>query len=405
MISQGFPTLFQGEIKAKDHYYERVKLLFFDDPQKVVICKVTANLSQSYIEKLIKDFVTSSVSEILVFTAAFQGSQPRMKKIINHVRIMIEEEERALGVNQEKLFVILVHFTPIMLSSYCYPSLYLHGWDHNYLDSICQTYSIELSELDAPTVVIKDWFLRFCLKGSNSNGTDHLIEPLKKILKLSYPIIVSRATFGKDTSMLINKPMDAFEKIKQLSFLLEEFENGAVGEILLRKFQSYWTPRNMNRYVCNAAIKAYSCESRLSLSDSIQHMLQSLFLEFLSYMVSWMNVDYSVDLVLAESDKKCVKYYFLKILSVLPLPDISSLESYKLMSTFKKRIWNKLSLPFFNYLSTQLELVTFRCRHEIHIIEEHDRTPNTQELEMKVVEFACKELSKILTVRLFFHNT
>ena len=400
MISQGFPSLYLGEMKSNCQHSEQVKVLFHDDPRRTVICKVTTSLSQSYIEKLIKDFLTSSVSQVMIFTAAFHGAQPRMKKIINHIRIMIEEEEK--GSHQPKLFVVLIHFLPIMLSSSCYPSLYLHGWDHYYLDSICETHGIGLRDLDTPTIVIKDWFLRFCLKETVCTGADNLFEFLEKILCLSYPIIVSRAKFGQDHTVCFNKPMDAFERIERVSFLLENFENGAVGKVLLKMFQRYWTPRNMNRYVRNAAIKTYSFESRLSLSESIQHMLQLLFFEFLSYMVSWMNVDYTIDLVLAEDNSNLpVKEFFLNILSFLPLPDISSLEDHKLMSSFQKQCWNKLKFPFFDYVKTQLELVTNRCRQEIHVLEDNEQSLITQNLENKVVDLACTEFSEILEVRLF----
>ena len=36
----------------------------------------------------------------------------------------------------QKLFVLLLHFPAMMFYDPCYPSLFLHGWDHYYLDAI-----------------------------------------------------------------------------------------------------------------------------------------------------------------------------------------------------------------------------------------------------------------------------
>ena len=59
-------------------------------------------------------------------------------EIVNHLRIMIEEAEAQFHSSEElnKLFVVLLHFPPEMFFNHCYPSLFLSGWDHYYLDTI-----------------------------------------------------------------------------------------------------------------------------------------------------------------------------------------------------------------------------------------------------------------------------
>ena len=39
----------------------------------------------------------------------------------------------------QKLYVLLLHFPAMMFYDPCYPSLFLYGWDHYYLDAIDQT--------------------------------------------------------------------------------------------------------------------------------------------------------------------------------------------------------------------------------------------------------------------------
>ena len=36
----------------------------------------------------------------------------------------------------QKLFILLLHFPAMMFYDPCYPSLFLYGWDHYYLDAI-----------------------------------------------------------------------------------------------------------------------------------------------------------------------------------------------------------------------------------------------------------------------------
>ena len=39
----------------------------------------------------------------------------------------------------QKLFILLLHFPAMMFYDPCYPTLFLYGWDHYYLDAIDQT--------------------------------------------------------------------------------------------------------------------------------------------------------------------------------------------------------------------------------------------------------------------------
>jgi len=81
------------------------------------------------------------------------------RQIVNHIRIMIEEADFSniqsevqivlflevicmyIHCKLQKLVVLLLHFPPMMFYNHepCYPSLFLYGWDHYYLDTIGQT--------------------------------------------------------------------------------------------------------------------------------------------------------------------------------------------------------------------------------------------------------------------------
>ncbi len=77
--------------------------------------------------------------------------------MVNHLRVMIEEAEFQTTPTSKKLFVLLLHFPPAMFFDSCYPSLFLRGWNHYYLDSIGHCPSLHPGQLD-----IEEWLQRCC---------------------------------------------------------------------------------------------------------------------------------------------------------------------------------------------------------------------------------------------------
>ena len=56
------------------------------------------------------------------------------KKLINYVRLRIDEIEEGHQVKCPKKFVVLLYF-PTSVSQ-VYPALFLYGWDFQFLDSL-----------------------------------------------------------------------------------------------------------------------------------------------------------------------------------------------------------------------------------------------------------------------------
>ena len=78
--------------------------------------------------------------------------------MVNHLRVMIEEAEaQSPPTSTSKLFVLLLHFPPAMFFDACYPTLFLRGWNHYYLDTIGHESVLHHGQLD-----IKEWFERCC---------------------------------------------------------------------------------------------------------------------------------------------------------------------------------------------------------------------------------------------------
>ena len=242
--------------------------------------------------------------------------QETSRQVVNHLRIMIEEAE-ILSTQPAKLFVLLLHFPPAQFFNPCYPSLFLKGWDHCYLDTIAHS--------AVPGVVdIGDWFWRCCFPKEPPlpPEKDSLVLALKGILPEAVPILSSRVFFGCSTEGLFNRPMSGSQRSEALRELL--FKKG-VGKVLCERFRSYWKPAVMAEYLEKAAMFTKDRESTLNITDSVQTVFKSLFFDFLVYLLSRVNEEFNIDVLFDADCTPAVQELFLDILRVFPLPKLSQL--------------------------------------------------------------------------------
>ena len=242
--------------------------------------------------------------------------QETSRQVVNHLRIMIEEAE-ILSTQPAKLFVLLLHFPPAQFFNPCYPSLFLKGWDHCYLDTIAHS--------AVPGVVdIGDWFWRCCFpkEAPLPPEKDSLVLALKGILPEAIPILSSRVFFGSSTEGSFNRPMSGSQRSEALRELL--FKKG-VGKVLCERFRSYWKPAVMAEYLEKAAVFTKDRESTLNITDSVQTVFKSLFFDFLVYLLSRINEEFNIDVLFDADCTPAVQELFLDILRVFPLPKLSQL--------------------------------------------------------------------------------
>ena len=261
--------------------------------------------------------------------------QETSRQVVNHLRIMIEEAE-LLSTQQAKLFVMLLHFPPALFFDHCYPSLFLRGWDHYYLDTVAHS-------ADKGVIDIKNWF-KWCCFPKEASANESLVATLNDILlPEAIPVLYSRVFFGSNKQGSFNKSMNGSQRTKALKELL--FKKG-VGQILCEKFCSYWKPAVMTKYLERVAMFTRDHESTLNITDSLQIVFKGLFFDFLVYMLSQINDGCNID-VLFDSDCKdsdskdsdskdsdstdsditlAIQKLFLDILQTFSLPKLSQLQ-------------------------------------------------------------------------------
>ena len=289
--------------------------LVFEDTDKLVIHKLSSLLSQSSVQELLRDFVVSETAEVCLLLANMQETS---LKTINHIRLMMEEAELLRAHKQStKVFVLLLHFPPALFFRHCYPSLFLKGWDHCYLDTIAHS-TVE------GVVDIKDWFYKCCFPSQEANPDkpDGLFKALMHLLPQAIPVISARVYFGNKKDASFNSFMNATQRSEALKKLLFDCE---IGQVLCEKFCAYWKPRVMAEYLERAATFSKQRESTLNITDSIQTQFKALYLDFCVYMLTRANENFNLDIIFAENSSPSLRKLFIDIFRVFPTPKLNQL--------------------------------------------------------------------------------
>ena len=381
---------------VREHIFTNLDLL--------TICKVSLGHSQDKLEKILFLFANSNRQVLLLIA----NMQELTKKMVNHLRIMIEEAESKIE-NKHKLFVLLLHFPPLMFFNSCYPSLFLQGWSHHYLDAIARG---TLTREGVKSVVdIKKCFHHCCFSDSPSDPEDeqdrNMPKVLHELLPEAIPIIASRVAFtckSNGTTVALNASQRT--ELLQKLFNNNTGESGCSGDgkgidsiaqILIAKFCEYWTPQLMAKQIDQVSRSMYAQDSTLNITDSVQSIVRSTFFDFLVYMFTRISEDRNIDIDEKDgSPAICAEQLFLALLREIWVPELAQLKilsaalSPQQVHTKVKCIFK---FPFFKYVCEILDKVIDESREEVNQEEPSASLHPTQkkskqhieELYMKVV--------------------
>ena len=370
-----------------ENYGDFVREHIFKDQELLMICKVSLGYSQDKLETLLLQFTNSNCQVLLLIA----NMQELSKKMINHLRIMIEEAESKMG-NNNKLFVLLLHFSPVMFFNPCYPSLFLQGWSHHYLDTVAR--GLLTREGVKSVVDIKKCFYHYCFPNSHSDfdtEKDQMAEALKELLPEAIPIIASQVAFtceGKDGNTVILNASQRTE-VLQKSFN-RDTGSGNIGRILTVKFCKYWTPQLMVQQIDQVSRSMYAQDSTLNITDSVQSIVRSAFFDFLVYMFIKINEDHNINL--SEKDDfpiVCAEQLFLGLLTEIRVPELAQL---KILSTTlsPQQVHTKakciFKFPFFKYVCEILEKAIDESREDVNQEEPSTSSLPTQKKSKQKME-------------------
>ena len=340
-----YPTAIHSA-KEKDEYEINLTNHIFCRVSELVVCKVEGIQSQRSVKESLKTFLGSKKTVMVLLTNMHEVST----KTVNHLRVIIEEEEAsAIESFKPKLFVLLLHFPPAMYSTACYPSLFLEGWDHYYLDTIAHGFSLGI--IDSV-----EWLHMSCFPIEQSLSTieDSFFLMLKHLLCHSIPHVVSRLSFGSDDSRPFNRQMNSLER----SEALQKLFNTEIGDALCHHFRSYWKPDIMTEYLHRAVKFTHAGQTTLNITDSIHSIIKSHFLDFVVYIVDRMNDNYNLDIFFSPQSTEEVKQLFLELTKCLPIPQ--KLSKLKILSNiqhglgYRKAVTGKYLFPYFGVICPQI---------------------------------------------------
>ena len=377
-----------------------------------MIYKVSIGDSQRELEKLLIKFVTSDCHLLLIIA----NMQEVTKKMVNHLRIMIEESENTIQ-NDSKLFVILLHFPPVMFFNPCYPSLFLQGWGHYYLDTVSSD-TLHLEGMKT-TVDVKAWFHYCCFPDSVPvavGGEGYMSKLLRGLIPEAIPVIASKVPFryvNGDANAIVMTPAqrtdilhtflsngvtNAYEnEMFSDSHEMQEREN--LGQVLILRFCEYWTPQLMVQQINQVSRLMYAQESTLNITDFIQSTLRSAFFEYLLYMFTKINEEQDINILLnGENGSPAVNQLFLNLIRVLPIPELAQLKVVSTIaeSNIKPIVMHRIPrFPFFMRVCEILEEAINQSRELVgqysDILEDPQSRGRLHQLQKKTKEELYKD--------------
>ena len=288
------PSNFPSE-GVKDDTLALLKSIVYEDLRVLKVYKVTPDTLEREIERQVQMFMESTDHTIFLIIA---NMQEVTLKIINHLRILVEQKENESS-KDEKLIVFLLQGQQIF--THCYPALFLSGWDHFYLDSL--TTDISLCGLPKPLQNIVDIRQCFHVALGIPNSNCSVILRLEPLLIEAIPVISSRVIVGDFPNMVYNKPMSIIDRQNLLKEVLlkdnphqeEQSLCTALGEALCFLFTQYWDNLTVKKFLQASAHFTFCHQSTLSITSYIQTRIKALFFEFVVYMLWKINKDCNLD--------------------------------------------------------------------------------------------------------------
>ncbi len=331
---------------------------FFDlqdiDLQSFYIYSLTNATASQEIQSILKKFYLDSNADVLLFVADMKVISV---DVINHIRIMMDETEHMMSTRIEcnKLAFLLLHFPFDLNSKMCYPTIFLHGWDHYYLDNIG-------GRETTGSVNIVSWLSQCCFDSTHQITSDPFvsIETLQFWINEIFPTICAHINIRQLSGWPSRSHITNLSRVDIWKKFLVEMK---VGEVLIERFLSYWTPQKMID-ISNKTAVISRTSSSLGMTGIIEAEVYQAFIDFLLYTLAFVNKQHGLHVMFLNSNDPPEKAdLFIDLLHHIHLP--SKLEHFKAsIVNYNKPKPSKtasplraLTFPFFRLVFDLLESI------------------------------------------------
>ena len=380
-----FPHFYSKETHTDTNTASFLERTVFSDVNQLVFMKLSASTSQRNIREILKKFSLSLSDRVLLLTV---NTLEISHDAINHLRILIDEAE-TLSSGKKKLFVLLLHFPDIVFGRLSYPSLFLEGWNHQYITFVPTAHREYI-------VDTKQWFKHsiFPQPGNPLSSEENMLEIVNDL----FPILTSRVGFTASTAERSSG------MLKKLLFN----DNSRVGKALCRRFLGYWTPQTTAEYLHQAAYSIQKRDSTLWLSDTLQKMFKSKFFDYLVYMVSKIQADCNILSLTELKHSDTMMKLFVDIILTYPCPKLSQLKLNSMLGSIPSTVFCEHRFPFFGLLSKLVDDEIDQCKVLGPLFEPakadddddeiHHLSKQADVMEFQLVDEAQKRLHQVAEV-------
>ena len=301
-----FPTEHASSVHMNETIIHDIRSCIFERAERVCLFSLRYFPTQEHFIRELKNFLESDKLTVMVLIINVQLVSTRK---INFVRHMIEQEER-MSKKSRKFFALVLHYSPGIFHSQGfnssnsdenqntsrYPSHFVLGWDHYYIDSISppgnivdiQTWlklTIDNDEVDI------DWKHDF-VKQLKDTLMKSILFDITSFVSFRANKIDSRLTINSETSTIT----------RRLKYLKKIFKCTDVDFILCEKFVHYWTPKAIQERLVIASSAVISRDSNLNISDYVQTNIRYLFSQYIIEMIYRINDDLNLDTLFQETN-------------------------------------------------------------------------------------------------------
>ena len=280
-----------------------IKSCIFEHADRVCLFSLRYFPTQEHFLQELNNFLDSDKLTLMVLIVNVQLVSTRK---INFVRHMIEQEER-LSKKSRKFFVLILHYSPGIFHSQGfnsdkhsnitsrYPSHFVLGWDHYYIDSISPPGNIvDIQAWLKLTIDSEDedvkWKHEF-VKQLKETLMENILFDITSFISFRAKKIDSRLTINSDSPSIT----------RRIIYLRKIFKLTDIGFILCEKFVHYWTPKAIQERLVIASSAVISRDSNLNISDYVQTNIRYLFSQYIIEMIYRINDDLNLDTLFDET--------------------------------------------------------------------------------------------------------
>lgn len=317
------PSHSSCQSKQEKEHEELRDFLCFKESRTFHTYVITHASSQESLLTTLKCFfehtAVNSPTEVLLLVA---NMNEVLKSTINHARILIEEIELSYQkLHTNKLVFLLLHFPPNMFYNHCYPTLFLNGWQHIFLDEIGKI-------KDAHYLNIEKW-LNISLLEENKTSYQHALSEIfvndfvwNKLLFESIVLSSGNVTMKQ----LKDFPLEDTDNEQILLQWLLFVKNEEIQLVIKQRFYTYWQQEAMHELTYQIACYALTYHSSCTLSQTVQETIKSSFKEMVLYFICIINHHFVIHTLKRydsnpELRRQLICLVVCKVLSVLTIPD------------------------------------------------------------------------------------